>query len=286
MAIRDLERRAFIGLVGGTAAGSWLPHPNPIAITAGHAAQPAPRDPPARAAGPPDAPAWCDKAMRWAQLTLVENDPGRFDPQFWLDYFTARRTPMPPASAPAASSPTIPPTSRSTTAAASLGTTDPFGDLVKGCRALGMQVIARTDPHAAHDEVERQHPDWIAVDADGQRRRHWANPELWVTCALGPYNFEFMTAVHREIVTRYPVDGVFGNRWAAQRPVLVRALPRELQARQRPRPAAQRRSSRPRQARVHRLAAGAPHRAVAAVGRGDAPHQPRRALHPQRHRPT
>ena len=25
--------------------------------------------------------------MRWAQLTLVENDPGQFDPQFWLDYF-------------------------------------------------------------------------------------------------------------------------------------------------------------------------------------------------------
>ena len=25
--------------------------------------------------------------MRWVQLTLVENDPGRFDPQFWLDYF-------------------------------------------------------------------------------------------------------------------------------------------------------------------------------------------------------
>ena len=38
---------------------------------------------------------------------------------------------------------------------------------------------------------------------DGQLRRHWANPELWVTCALGPYNFEFMPAVLREIVTRY-----------------------------------------------------------------------------------
>ena len=25
--------------------------------------------------------------MRWAQLTLVEDDPGKFDPQFWLDYF-------------------------------------------------------------------------------------------------------------------------------------------------------------------------------------------------------
>src|SRR5262245_54009144 len=30
---------------------------------------------------------WFDKPMRWVQLTLVENDPGSFDPQFWLDYF-------------------------------------------------------------------------------------------------------------------------------------------------------------------------------------------------------
>ena len=30
---------------------------------------------------------WFDKPMRWAQLVLVENDPGNFDPDFWLDYF-------------------------------------------------------------------------------------------------------------------------------------------------------------------------------------------------------
>ena len=30
---------------------------------------------------------WFDRPMRWVQLTLVENDPGRFDPRFWLDYF-------------------------------------------------------------------------------------------------------------------------------------------------------------------------------------------------------
>ena len=30
---------------------------------------------------------WFDRPMRWVQLTLVENDPGRFDPVFWLDYF-------------------------------------------------------------------------------------------------------------------------------------------------------------------------------------------------------
>jgi hypothetical protein len=30
--------------------------------------------------------------MRWAQLTLVEDDPGKFDPQFWLDYFKRTRS--------------------------------------------------------------------------------------------------------------------------------------------------------------------------------------------------
>ena len=81
---------------------------------------------------------------------------------------------------------------------------------------MRMKVIARTDPHATRDDTARAHPDWIAVDADGRPRRHWANPELWVTCALGPYNFEFMTAVHREIVSRYDIDGIFTNRWASQ----------------------------------------------------------------------
>ena len=77
-----------------------------------------------------------------------------------------------------------------------------------------MVVLARTDPHATYDDVRGAHPDWIAVDAAGKPRRHWASPEMWVTCALGPYNFEFMTAVHREVMTRYKVDGIFINRWA------------------------------------------------------------------------
>ena len=76
-----------------------------------------------------------------------------------------------------------------------------------------MVVIARTDPHATYDDVQKAHPDWIAVDADGQPRRHWASPEMWVTCGLGPYNFEFMTEVKQEIMSRYRVDGIFINRW-------------------------------------------------------------------------
>jgi uncharacterized lipoprotein YddW (UPF0748 family) len=95
-----------------------------------------------------------------------------------------------------------------------MGNTDPFGDMVKGCRALGMNVIGGTDPHAARQDVCDAHPDWIMVDAEGRKQRHPSDPDFWIACALGPYNFEFITAVTREIVRRYHVDGIFSNRWA------------------------------------------------------------------------
>ena len=49
---------------------------------------------------------------------------------------------------------------------------------------------------------------------DSKKRRHAASPDLWITCALGPYNFEYMTEVTKEIVSLYKVDGIFTNRWA------------------------------------------------------------------------
>jgi hypothetical protein len=156
---------------------------------------------------------WYNKPMRWAQLTLVENDPGRFDPDFWLSYFKKIHADAACLSAGGivAYYPTdVPLHHRSSW----LGDADPFGYLVKGCRQMGMSVMARTDPHAARQEVLEAHPDWIAVTANGEKRRHWANPDLWVTCALGPYNFEFMSQVHQEIMERYAPDGIFSNRWA------------------------------------------------------------------------
>src|SRR5579862_6238003 len=130
---------------------------------------------PSPAAGPPAVEPWFDRPMRWAQLAFVEDDPGRFDPHFWLDYF--RRIHADAACLSAGGCVAFYPTQvplhyRS----AGLGNSDPFGEMLKGCRAQGMNVIARTDPHASHDDVHRAHPDWIAVDAEGRRRRHWADP--------------------------------------------------------------------------------------------------------------
>src|SRR5437660_12489444 len=93
-----------------------------------------------------------DRPMRWAQLTLVENDPGTYDLQFWLDYF--KRTHSDAACLSAGGCVAFYPTEiplhyRSQW----MGASDPFGDLVAGCRKLGMVVMARTDPHAAHQDV-------------------------------------------------------------------------------------------------------------------------------------
>src|SRR5712692_7893997 len=161
----------------------------------------------------PETDGWFNRPMRWSQLTLVENDPGAYDPKFWLDYF--RRTHSDAACLSAGGCVAYYPTKiplhwRSPW----LKDTDPFGELLAGCRKLNMVVVARTDPHAVHQDVYDAHPDWIAVDAQGKKRRHGASPDLWITCALGPYNFGFMTEVTKEIMSSYKVDGIFTNRWA------------------------------------------------------------------------
>src|SRR5437763_359985 len=122
---------------------------------------------------------WFDRPMRWAQLTLAENDPGTYDLAFWLDYF--RRTHSDAACLSAGGCVAYYPTKiplhyRSQW----LGSGDAFGDLVAGCRKRNMNVIARTDPHAVHPDVYDDHPDWIAVEADGKPRHQWEMPDWWV----------------------------------------------------------------------------------------------------------
>ena len=156
---------------------------------------------------------WFGKSMRWAQLAFVENDPGSYDPDFWLSYFKKIHAngALLSAGGVVAFYPTdIPLHHRSNT----LGNSNPLGYLVEGCRKMNMSICLRTDPHAARQDVYDAHPDWISVTADGAKRRHWANPELWVTCAYGPYNFDFMTQVNHEIMERFKPDGIFSNRWS------------------------------------------------------------------------
>ena len=115
---------------------------------------------------PAAAPSWVDRPIRWAQLTLVEDDPGKFDLAFWLDYFRRTRSDG-VCRAPAAASPTTRPRSHSTTAAGALATATRSASWSRAAASSAWSSLARTDPHATYDDVHAAHPDWIAVDADG-----------------------------------------------------------------------------------------------------------------------
>jgi hypothetical protein len=184
-------------------------------LAAGAAVASLPYMPSLFAQSSPSAPdeTWARKTKRWAQLTLAENDAENFDLDFWMNYFRETKSDGLCFSAGGcvAYYPTdVPFHHRS----AWLGKRDIVGEVVEACHKQNMAVLLRTDPHATYDDAAAAHPEWIACTSDGKPRRHWASPEMWVTCALGPYNFDFMNEVHREIMQRYKPEGIFLNRWA------------------------------------------------------------------------
>ncbi|WP_338719407.1 alpha-amylase family protein [Devosia sp. XK-2] len=157
-------------------------------------------------------PDWYRSATRWTQLTLVEDDPIRFDPDFWIDIF--RRTHSNATCLSAGGYMAFYPSKvEHHYVSRHLGDTDPFGHLVSGARSLNMHVMARVDPHAIHQDAADAHPEWVMIDKEGNPVRHWAFPDVWVTCAYSDYNFKFMPEVLREITTNYDIDAIFANRW-------------------------------------------------------------------------
>ena len=151
-----------------------------------------------------------------------------------------------------------------------------------GCRKLGMVVVARTDPHATYEDVYRDHPDWIAVDAEGQQA-----PALGNAGHVGDLRA-------RTLQLRVHDRGHQGDRLHLSRGgrhlqqslgrlghVLLRALRPKLPGLLRHGPAAHQQPTRSGAPQLHRLARKAPVRTVATVGRRDPQDQSRGALHRQ-----
>lgn len=194
----ELDRRA---LMKGAATAGMI-SALPLAATAGRAA-----------AAPAPGTGWEWGPMRWVQICATEDDPGRYDKQFWIDFLKRTRTQGVCLSAGGVTAfyPTkVPFHYRSPF----LGSGDMFGELTEACKAMDIRVLARVDPHAGRADMLAAHPDWIGHNADGTPKRHPTDPTLYLTCPNGPVTFEWMPQILKEIVSSYPVDGVFGNRWA------------------------------------------------------------------------
>ncbi|QSE89816.1 hypothetical protein JWS13_14865 [Rhodococcus pseudokoreensis] len=155
---------------------------------------------------------WYRRARRWTQLTFVEDDPLHFDREFWVEVMRSTRSNGACISAGGymAFYPTQVPYHYKSR---HLGDMDLFGMVNDDARRLGMDVMARVDPHAVHHDAAEAHPEWIARDEEGNPLEHWSFPDVWLTCPFSTYYSDFLIEVTREITREYDVDAVFANRW-------------------------------------------------------------------------
>ena len=153
---------------------------------------------------------WYRRTLRWGQTNITEVDPARYDIAWWRQYWrrTAIQGVIVNAGGIVAYYPSRYPLQYR---ALGLGDRDLFGDLTRAAREEGLTVLARMDSNRVHEAVFREHPDWIAVDADGKPYR---SGELYVTCINGPYYGTFLPDVMREIVQRARPDGFTDNSWS------------------------------------------------------------------------
>ncbi len=90
---------------------------------------------------------------------------------------------------------------------------DLVGETVAACHRAGIRYIARFDFSKADESVFEAHPDWFYENAAGERMRF--NGTV-ATCINGWYQREGALEILREVLERYPVDGVFFNMFGYQ----------------------------------------------------------------------
>lgn len=200
MAESELDRRDLVKGIAGAAGVAAMAGAQPFSAAAFTAA-------------PADGKGWEWEPMRWVQIVATEDDPGRYDKQFWLDFLRRTKTEGVCLSAGGVTAfyPTKVPFH---TRSPFLGNGDMFGELTHACKAMGIRVLGRVDPHAGRADMLAANPDWIAHGPDGKPKPHPTDPELYLTCPNGPVTFEWVPQILTEIVSTYPVDGIFGNRWS------------------------------------------------------------------------
>jgi hypothetical protein len=195
-------RRDFLKTVAGTTAAAISLSP----LLAQSAAQAQPAPAPANPAIP-----WYRRALRWGQTNIAEIDVDRYDIPWWRSQWKATRVQgiIVNAGGIVAYYPSKfplhhrPPT---------LKDRDLFGDLTKAAHDDGIAVMARMDSSKAFEPLYRAHPEWFAIQANGQPYR---SGQFYLSCINTPYYSEWLPGIMREIIERSHPDGFGDNIWSS-----------------------------------------------------------------------
>src|SRR3954470_14205766 len=150
---------------------------------------------------------WYRRTLRWGQTNITEADVARYDIAWWRQYWkrTAVQGVIINAGGVYAYYPSKFPLHHR---AAGLGDRDLYGELARAAHDDGLVVLARMDSNRAHEEMYRTHPDWFAVNANGQPYRAG---QQYVACINGPYYETYLADVLREIIERSHPQGFADN---------------------------------------------------------------------------
>lgn len=90
---------------------------------------------------------------------------------------------------------------------------DFLGNLLKKCHENEIRVIARFDFSKTHSDFVRIHPEWYSKSVDGN---YILYHDTAATCVNGDYQQEYALKILEEVISEYPVDGVFFNMFGYQ----------------------------------------------------------------------
>ena len=161
-------------------------------------------------AGPGGVLPWYRRALRWGQTNITEIDPQRYDIAWWRQHW--KRTQIQGVIINAGGIVAYYPSKFPLHyRAAALGDRDLYGELARAAHEDGLAVLARMDSNRVHEDFFRAHPDWFALNANGQPHRA---ADLYVTCVNSPYYDDYIPSVLREIIERSQPEGITDNSWA------------------------------------------------------------------------
>ncbi len=150
---------------------------------------------------------WYRRCYRWGQTNITEIDPTRYDIPWWREHW--RRTRIQGVIINAGGIFSYYPSRLPLTHYAEhLGERDLFGELTEAARSEGLAVLARMDSNRIHPAMAQAHPDWAAIDAQGQPYRAG---DTTITCVHSAYYQEYLPEVLREIARTYHPDGFTDN---------------------------------------------------------------------------
>ena len=153
---------------------------------------------------------WYRRTHRWAQTNLTEIDPIQCDVNLWRRFW--RENDIQGIIVNAAGIVAYYPSGYSLQYRAKyLGDRDLLGEFTQAAREEGLAVLARMDINRATEDFYRAHPDWFAVDRQGNPYRAG---DRYLSCINSDYYKTYTPDIFREVIDRYHPDGFTDNSWA------------------------------------------------------------------------